>query len=86
MLKICLVFWESEPQYAYKRFAYKKHVLQNEYYIQVRHIVINLAEKANKSVISYVKLNLPNPFQILEIALIYLGHHYPWKKSGKLVH
>ena len=24
MLKICLVFWESEPQYAYKRFAYKK--------------------------------------------------------------
>ena len=29
MLKICLVFWESEPQYAYKRYAYKKnkHVL-----------------------------------------------------------
>ena len=24
MLKICLVFWESEPQYAYKRYAYKK--------------------------------------------------------------
>ena len=22
MLKICLVFWESEPQYAYKRYAY----------------------------------------------------------------
>ena len=28
MLKICLVFWESEPQYAYKLYAYiKKHVL-----------------------------------------------------------
>ena len=24
MLKICLVFWESGPQYAYKRYAYKK--------------------------------------------------------------
>ena len=24
MLKICLVFWESEPKYAYKRYAYKK--------------------------------------------------------------
>ena len=28
MLKICLVFWKSEPQYAYKLYAYKKkHVL-----------------------------------------------------------
>ena len=26
MLKICLVFWKSEPQYAYNRYAYnKKH-------------------------------------------------------------
>ena len=24
MLEIGLVFWESEPQYAYKRYAYKK--------------------------------------------------------------
>ena len=24
MLKICLVFWKSEPQYAYKRYAHKK--------------------------------------------------------------
>ena len=24
MLKICLVFRESEPQYAYKRYAYKR--------------------------------------------------------------
>ena len=24
MLKICLVFWKSEPLYAYKRYAYKK--------------------------------------------------------------
>ena len=33
MLKICLVFWKSEPQYAYKLYAYKKkhvfyHLLQ----------------------------------------------------------
>ena len=28
MLKICLVFWNSEPQYAYKLYAYKKnHVI-----------------------------------------------------------
>ena len=24
MLKICLVFWKSEPHYAYKRYAYKR--------------------------------------------------------------
>ena len=24
MLKICLAFWKSEPQYAYKRYAYKE--------------------------------------------------------------
>ena len=29
MFKICLAFWKSEPQYAYKRYAYKKkHVLK----------------------------------------------------------
>ena len=26
MLKICLVFWKSEPRYAYKRYAHTKHV------------------------------------------------------------
>ena len=26
MLKICLGFWKSEPQYAYKRYAYKKNM------------------------------------------------------------
>ena len=25
MLKICLVFWKSEPRYAYKLYAYKKN-------------------------------------------------------------
>ena len=30
--QICLVFWGSEPQYAYKRYAYKtKHVLPGGY-------------------------------------------------------
>ena len=28
MLKICLVFWKSEPQYAYKLYAYKKKHVQ----------------------------------------------------------
>ena len=28
MLQVCLVFWKSEPQYSYKRYAYKK---QNMY-------------------------------------------------------
>ena len=27
MLEICLVFLESEPQYAYKRYACKKNVV-----------------------------------------------------------
>ena len=29
MLKICLVFWKSEPQYAYKRYAYKNKTCTN---------------------------------------------------------
>ena len=36
MLKICLVFWKSEPRYAYKLYAYKKkhvylfsHIIDN---------------------------------------------------------
>ena len=38
MLKICLVFWKSEPQYAYKHYAYnKKHVIKQERESQ-RHI------------------------------------------------
>ena len=31
MLKVCLVFLKSEPQYAYKHYAYnKKHVIKQE--------------------------------------------------------
>ena len=26
MLKICLAFWKIDPQYAYKRYAYKKNM------------------------------------------------------------
>ena len=29
MLKICLAFWQSGPQYAYKRYAYKKNTCIN---------------------------------------------------------
>ena len=31
MLKICLVFWKSEPQCAYKRYAYKRKNMYNSY-------------------------------------------------------
>ena len=35
MLKICLVFLKSEPQYAYKRYAYKKkHVFKEGNYFK----------------------------------------------------
>ena len=30
MLEICLVFWKSEPRYAYKRYAYKKKTCRVE--------------------------------------------------------
>ena len=36
MLKICLVFWKSEPQYAYKRYAYKKTCIALERLVQKR--------------------------------------------------
>ena len=31
MLKTRLVFWESKPQYAYKRYAYKKETCSMKY-------------------------------------------------------
>ena len=39
MLKICLVFWKSGPQYAYKRYAYKKSI-----------IYVRILEMENKTV------------------------------------
>ena len=35
MLKICLVFWKSEPQYAYKLHAYKKKHVCVKIYLDV---------------------------------------------------
>ena len=35
MLKICLVFWESEPQYAYKCYAYKKKHVPNDFIVNM---------------------------------------------------
>ena len=29
MLRICLVFWKSKPQYAYKRYAYEKNMYRD---------------------------------------------------------
>ena len=31
MVKICLAFWKSEPQYAYKRYACKKTCISKPY-------------------------------------------------------
>ena len=30
MLKICLAFWKSQPQYAYKRYAYEQNMYETE--------------------------------------------------------
>ena len=49
MLKMCLVFWESEPQYAYKRYAYKKKTCR------CRLCDILFIRKANAATITYRK-------------------------------
>ena len=38
MLKICLVFSKSKPQYAYKRYAYKKTYMLDE--IQTNEVIL----------------------------------------------
>ena len=37
MLKICLVFWKSEPRYAYKRYAYKKKHVVSQIIVPIMH-------------------------------------------------
>ena len=47
MLKICLVFCKSEPQYAYKRYAYKKnmyHILEGRKTEIVNMIVTDIGD------------------------------------------
>ena len=39
MHNICLVFWKSEPRYAHKHYAYKKHVVSLK---QIDIMIINL--------------------------------------------
>ena len=51
MLKICLVFGASEPQYAYKRYAYKKRVI-----LQQRNTKSLIFERNFKQKISEKKL------------------------------
>ena len=48
MLKICLVFWKSEPQYAYKRYAYKKKHVSDPMPYEVDEI-LNYNERANRT-------------------------------------
>ena len=33
MLKICLVFWKSEPKYAYKRYVHEKTCMLCGHYV-----------------------------------------------------
>ena len=49
MLKICLVFWKSEPQYAYKRYAYKK----NMYILHCSQVLSHRLKNANTEIKSY---------------------------------
>ena len=41
MLKTCIVFWESEPQYAYKRYAYEKTMYRINYAQLSSDVVVN---------------------------------------------
>ena len=47
MLKVCLVFWEYEPQYAYKRYAYKKNLYTVSVQVAVQ-IMLKKAVKENE--------------------------------------
>ena len=38
MLKLCLVFWKSEPQYAYKRYAYMLMLIK-KYMYACKHVL-----------------------------------------------
>ena len=38
MLRICLFFSIPEPEYAYKRYAYKKNVLESESHIIISNV------------------------------------------------
>ena len=45
MLKICLAFGKSEPQYAYIRYAYKKHVEGGFYKVLVASIKVTTGKE-----------------------------------------
>ena len=56
MPKICLIFWKSEPQYGYKRYAYKKNMCLKE--ILFRR---NEFQKFDKNMMVEYKINLYLP-------------------------
>ena len=58
MLKICLVFWESEPLYAYKRYAYKKTCI-----VSVFSLFMHPRAKLDRSNKVVQSLNLPSGFK-----------------------
>ena len=59
MLRICLVFWKSEPQYAYKRYAYKKTTCTiHDRYLSLTLCIIRTTGKlSSKTVVHLEKLD-----------------------------
>ena len=60
MLKVCLVFWESEPQYAYKRYAYKKKHVDEKPCIPIVTIdssLLNVSQYSGNEKNSKTKIN-----------------------------
>jgi len=53
MIKICLVFWKSEPRYAYKRYAYKKqHVIEWSLVLKlICYRIISIEKERRESVV-----------------------------------
>ena len=80
MLEICLVFWKTEPQYTYKRYAYKKrvvHILQAVLYFE-QHLApfyrffckkANLGDIDLKFSESLLDINIKNSSKFLEFSM-----------------
>ena len=69
MLKICLVFWKSEPQYAYKRYAYKKNMYDILYSFNKHSVTsISINETASRDTIRFK----PRKAEFSNISLILL--------------
>ena len=62
MLKLCLFSWESEPHYAYKRYAYKR---KNMY------IEISISELGNGKLLQHLGYCLSNVIYLYSPSFLY---------------